>query len=180
MLRPTTIVRTLVATCTLLIACASFLTAGGGQALAAGSGSVFVNVHVCPAGPSYTNASYATLAHVCQGDSLHLGDGNGFYFSFVTEGHTYVQRSGDLSPHAVTRDNMPAHIFTIQQKMPARFGTPVVFCQSDKGSNTFTRMQLFPGQGIEAIHPTLTAGGLLYCDWFNVRVGPLMAGRAAG
>src|SRR5438270_3808654 len=63
--------------CAMLFAAFTLLpvAAGSAQAAGTGTGSVFINKHVCPAGFDAANASYSRLALVCRGDHQPLGSG---------------------------------------------------------------------------------------------------------
>jgi hypothetical protein len=168
MIRPILVRRPRALALTVVVAALTLLPSAGGSVFAAGtgSGSVFVNKHVCPAGfPA--DASELKFARYCQGDSHAHGDGNGFLFVLVTDRASFQQKTGQLSPHAVTWDGVPAQVRTsIVETIPSGFGTPVVFCQGNNGSSNFERMVLHTGNTIRL---NLVAGGLAYCDWYNIR-----------
>jgi hypothetical protein len=149
-----------------LLAALTLLPSNGGSTLAAGTGSVFINKHVCPSGfPA--NASELKFARYCQGDTRPRGDGNGFLFALFTDRISVDQMTGQLSPHAVTWDGVPAQTrVSIIEKIPSGFGTPVVFCQGNNGGSDFERMVLHTGNTIRL---NLVDGGFVYCDWYNIR-----------
>jgi hypothetical protein len=151
---------------TVLVVVLTLLPAAGGPVSAAGGGSVFVNKHVCPAGfPS--DASELKFARFCLGDDGRFGDGNGVPFALSTVRLSREQRTGQLSPHAVAWDGVPVQTrVSIFEKIPSGFGTPVVFCQGNNGDSDFERMVLHSGNTIRV---NLVDGGLVYCDWYNIR-----------
>jgi hypothetical protein len=151
---------------TVLVAALTLLPSADGTALAAGTGSVFVNKHVCPSGFPAA-ASELKFARACQGDARPHGDGNGFLFVLSTDRDSFAQKTGQLSPHAVTWDGVPAQTrVSIAEKIPSGFGTPVVFCQGNNGGSDFERVVLHTGNTIRL---NLVAGGFVYCDWYNIR-----------
>ena len=150
----------------MVVAALTLLSSPATPSLAAVTGSVFVNKHVCPAGfPA--DASQLKFARVCQGDTRPHDDGNGFLFVLFTDRASFAQKTGQVSPRAVTWDGAPAQTrVSIVEQIPSGFGTPVVFCQGNNGGSDFERMALHTGNTIRL---NLVAGGYVYCDWYNVR-----------
>jgi hypothetical protein len=166
MIRPILARRPTALALAVVVAALTLLPSAGGPALAAGTGSVFVNKHVCPAGfpPA---ASELKFARACQGDTRLRGDGNGFLFVLSTDRISLDQKTGQFSPYAVTWDGVPAQTRVgIAEQIPSGFGTPVVFCQGTDGGTDFARMVLHTG---DTIRLNLVAGGFAYCDWYNIR-----------
>lgn len=136
----------------LLVIAHATLTAG---ASAAGTGTVHVYSSLCPAAQS-ASASLSTLEANCTKMTTR--------FDLITEGVKFRKATGQNGPGKATWSNVPAHVFTIQEIIPNGVGTLVVFCKGDNGSASYQKMTLSNGT---AVHPTLLAGGVITCKWFN-------------
>jgi hypothetical protein len=119
---------------------------------ASGTGAVMVTVHICPVTFDANSASDGDLAGKCG------GDGNGFDFTLTTEGQSYPQMTGQAGNGQAYWDNIPAHIFTIEESIPGGYDAPIVICDGQ-------RLDASGG----AIHPTVGEGATLSCDWYNVQ-----------
>lgn len=152
------------------------LTIASGQAVTcawyepaanAGTGTVIINKHACPA--SYIPSSPPNiydLAANCNGDA-------GPTSFVVTWGQTSTPGTTSGSPNLLEMQNVPAGLVIVTENTLPGYGAPIVTCKGDSLTND-------PAVEVPATLLTVTANTIswnlldtqtMFCDWYNMPSG---------
>jgi LPXTG-site transpeptidase (sortase) family protein len=137
----------------------------------AGSGSVTINKHRCPAGFDASGASYNDLAASCTESP------NGILFG-ISDGASEIATgtTGSAFPGGFQVDGLPLEGTAIYEKNVPDGGTSVIFCDGytadEGGPSNWENFETIENQ----MFHDFGEAPLLYCDWFNVV--PAEAGSA--
>ncbi|MGI8484762.1 MAG: sortase domain-containing protein [Thermomicrobiales bacterium] len=145
-------------------------TLAGGQVLwcdwfnvPAGTGTVHILKHACPAGYDVATKTIYDFAVDCHDDA------GAVEFKVNASGTIYTGTTSGTGINDVNLPNLPAGTVSITETLPSGYGTPVVFCKVDFEDGTdvvpFARIPVTNGTTIDW---QLGVGHVLWCDWHNV------------
>jgi len=141
------------------------------RALAAGGGTVYVNLYGCPSQKGAGTTNHDVLLADCGDPTVYAS------MKLITEGNEFSgQATEDNSKF--TFSDVPAHIFTLRGNVDPYYSQPVVYCQnSSQNGAQYQQMVVSDTNEGSTVHPTMDAGGYVTCDWFATNYG---VGAAVG